>query len=189
MGRLEIESRKRIRRASIQKLVLASAAVVGGISVALVAPGVIGAMGKLGLIPSARQLEIIKRSRSRLVARGLLVYHGNMLRLTTKGEQVLRRLELHDFRLRKPKRWDRKWRVLIFDIPERRKSLRFKLRYTLKAIGFVRLQDSVWVYPYDCEDLITLLKADFKIGKDLLYLIVDSIENDIHLKSHFGVSD
>ena len=189
MGRLEIESRKRIRRASIQKLVLASAAVVGGISVALVAPGVIGAMGKLGLIPSARQLEIIKRSRSRLVARGLLVYHGNMLRLTTKGEQVLRRLELHDFRLRKPKRCDRKWRVLIFDIPERRKSLRFKLRYTLKAIGFVRLQDSVWVYPYDCEDLITLLKADFKIGKDLLYLIVDSIENDIHLKSHFGVSD
>lgn len=189
MGVLEKESRKRSRRANIQKLVLASVAAVGGIGVALIAPGVIGAMGKLGLIPSARQLEIIKRSRSRLVARGLLVYQGNILRLTTKGEQVLRRLELHDFKLRRPKRWDSKWRVLIFDIPERRKNLRPKIRYMLLAIGFVRLQDSVWVYPYDCEDIITLLKADFKIGKDLLYLIVDSIENDVSLKNHFGISD
>ena len=166
---------------------LASVAVAGGISVALVAPGVLGAMGKLGLIPSARQLEIIKRSRSRLVARGLLVYQGNMLRLTAKGEQVLRRLELHDFKLRKPKRWDRKWRILIFDIPEHRKGLRQKIRYTLKAIGFVRLQDSVWAYPYDCEDLVTLLKADFKVGKDLLYLIVDSLEYDKPLKEYFGL--
>lgn len=189
MGQLEKESRKRTRRANIQKLVLASVAAAGGIGVALVAPGVLGAMGKLGLIPSARQLEIIKRSRSRLVVRGLLVYQGSLLRLTPKGEQVLRRLELHDFKLRKPKRWDRKWRILVFDIPERRKSLRPKIRYILLAIGFTRLQDSVWVYPYDCEDLITLLKADFKIGKDLLYLIVDSIENDAALKSHFGLSN
>jgi len=187
MGVLEKESKTRSRRANIQKLMLASVAVAGGISVALVAPGVLGAMGKLGLIPSARQLEIIKRSRSRLVARGLLVYQGNMLRLTAKGEQVLRRLELHDFKLRKPKRWDRKWRILIFDIPERRKGLRQKIRYTLKAIGFVRLQDSVWAYPYDCEDLVTLLKADFKVGKDLLYLIVDSLEYDKPLKEYFGL--
>ncbi len=187
MGQLEKESRKRTRRTNIQKLVLASVAVAGGIGVALIAPGVLGAMSKLGLVPSARQMEIIKKSRSRLIARGLLVYRGTMVHLTPKGEQVLRRLELSDFRLHRPKRWDRKWRVLIFDIPERRKGLRHKIRRTLKVIGFVRLQDSVWAYPYDCEDLITLLKADFKIGKDLLYLIVDSLEYDRSLKEHFGL--
>jgi hypothetical protein len=188
MGKLEEVNRKRIRRVNIQKLVLASVGAVGVLSVALVAPGVLGAMGKLGLIPSARQLEIIKRSRSRLVARRLLTYKDNILRLTTKGEMVLRRLALNDFRLTRPKRWDGKWRVLVFDIPERRKGLRPKVRHVLTAIGFIRLQDSVWVYPYDCEDLITLLKADFKIGKDLLYLIVDFIENDVSIKKHFGIS-
>ena len=55
-------------------------------------------------------------------------------------------------------------------------------------IGFVRLQDSVWVYPYDCEDLITLLKADFRVGKDVLYLIVDSIENDKYLRAEFNLT-
>jgi hypothetical protein len=52
-------------------------------------------------------------------------------------------------------------------------------------IGFVRMQDSVWLYPYDCEDLIVLLKADFKIGKDVLYMIVDSIEADTTWRKHF----
>ena len=87
----------------------------------------------------------------------------------------------------RPKRWDRKWRILIFDIPEYRKGLRDKIRRTLGVIGFVRLQDSVWVYPHDCEDLIAFLKADFRVGKDMLYMIVEELEGDGHLKRHFGL--
>ena len=77
--------------------------------------------------------------------------------------------------------------MLIFDIPEKRKPLREKIRSTLLSIGFLRLQDSVWIYPYQCEDLVNLLKADFKVGKDLLYLIVDSIENDKFFRKSFGL--
>ena len=56
---------------------------------------------------------------------------------------------------------------------------------TLRDIGFIRLQNSVWVYPYDCEDLITLLKADFRVGKDVLYLVVEAMENDKEIRKHF----
>jgi len=51
----------------------------------------------------------------------------------------------------------------------------------------MRLQNSVWVYPYDCEDLITLLKADFEIGKEVLYVIADKIENEKVLLKDFGL--
>lgn len=54
-------------------------------------------------------------------------------------------------------------------------------------IGFLKLQDSVWIYPYDCEELVALLKADFRIGKDILYVIADSLENDGWIKRHFGL--
>jgi len=87
----------------------------------------------------------------------------------------------------KRRRWDGRWRVLIFDIPEERKLLREKVRHTLVSIGFERLQDSVWIYPYDCEDLIALIKVDFQIGREVLYLIVDSLENDGHLRKLFGL--
>lgn len=107
--------------------------------------------------------------------------------LTRRGEALLRQWELRAQARKKPRKWDGKWRVLIFDIPERRKTLRSQIRRTLVEIGFVRLQDSVWVYPYDCEDFLMLLKADFRVGRELLYMIVDSLENDNHLRRSFGL--
>ncbi len=162
-------------------------ATAGFLSVAALAPNAIQALGILGgFNKSKRQNEIIANSRKRLVAHGLLEYTPEgFLRLTSKGETKLEQLELREYKIKKPRRWDKKWRVLIFDIREERKALRDKVRTTLIAIGFMRLQDSVWVYPHDCEDLITLLKADFKIGKEILYIIADTIENDSWLKKQF----
>jgi len=188
VGKLEERFRKRKKRADLQKLILNTVGVAGGIGVALIAPGVFVALGKLGLIPHKRQADTIRAARQRLVQHGLLVWEGTRLRLTEKGERKLRLLELHNYQIPKPKRWDKRWRVLIFDIPEKRKGLREKIRRTLSAVGFVRLQDSVWIYPYDCEDLITLLKADFKIGKDMLYMIVDTLEYDDPIRAKFNLS-
>jgi hypothetical protein len=187
MSQLEKDSKKRTRRKNIRKIILGTVAVVGIMSIGAVAPNVLGAMDKLGLLPAKRQKEIIRVARVRLVKQGLLVYEGTKLRLTLKGEKVLRGFELKEYQIQKPRRWDTKWRVLIFDIPESRKSLRDKIRQTLQMVGFLRLQDSVWLYPYDCEDLIVLLKADFKIGKDLLYMIVESLEYDAPYRRHFNL--
>jgi DNA-binding transcriptional regulator PaaX len=104
--------------------------------------------------------------------------------LTKKGE---RELEKIGDVITKPKKWDGKWRILIFDITETKKSTRDNIRRTLINIGFIKLQNSVWVFPYDCEDLITLLKVDLMVGKEMLYIIADKIENDSILKGRFGL--
>ena len=157
------------------------------LSIALIAPAVVGAMGKLGIIPKRRQSEYVNSSTSKLVKRGLLFYNGKKYQLTSKGESLLRRWKFADFELSKPKKWDRKWRVIIFDIPEKKKKVREQVRYLFAQAGLRRLQDSVWVYTYDCEDVVGLLKTDFGIGKDLLYLIVDELESDRHLRKDFGL--
>lgn len=188
MGVLEEQSKRRARKNELKKIILETVKVAGLIGIFVIAPNVVGAMAKAGLLPSRRQKEVVERSRDRMIRQGLLRYEGKYVRLTEKGERVLRRLALNEYQLTKPIRWDRKWRVIIFDIPEYRKGLRQKVRSTLMRIGFARLQDSVWVYPYDCEDLAALLKADFKVGKDILYLIVDTIENDRALRKYFELA-
>jgi DNA-binding transcriptional regulator PaaX len=85
--------------------------------------------------------------------------------------------------------WDGKWRVIVFDISEKKRKLRDEIRGVFVRVGFKRLQDSVWVYPYDCEDFVALLKLHFFIGKDMLYMIVEKLENDRHLKEDFGLED
>ena len=107
--------------------------------------------------------------------------------LTIEGERTLRRWQLSDYCLKKPKKWDNKWRMIIFDIPEKKKKIRARIWSLFRQAGFYRLQDSVWVYPYDCENIIGLLKTDFGVGKDILYVVADEIENDKYLRSHYNL--
>lgn len=187
MGKIEENNRKRVRRGELQKLILTSVKVVGVLSVGLVAPQVVSAMYKLGLIPNKRQNEIVRSSASKMLKKGLLKYNGEFYELTLEGQNKLREWELRDYKLPRPSKWDKKWRVIIFDIPEKKKKVREQIRRFFAAAGLRRLQDSVWVYPYDCEDIIALLKTEFGVGKDVLYMIVDEIENDKHLRQEFGL--
>lgn len=185
MGTIEESGRKRKRRRDLKYGILAAVKLAGIMGIALVAPNAPQALHKLGLFPtSPMDSSTVGRTRRRLIKSGLLVEKDGRMRLTKRGMTQLALLESRYVLHKRPK-WDGRWRVLVFDVPEYRKTVRDKIRRTLMHIGFVRLQDSVWVYPYDCEDLILLLKADFKIGKDVLYMIVDEMEGDGALRREF----
>lgn len=180
------EVEKRSKRKNLQNLILNAVSLAGIIGVGLLAPNVLGAMYKLGIIPHKRQRESIANSRKKLINKGLLEYKKGNLRITQEGKRQLFREGLTENAKKKNQKWDGKWRVLIFDIPERIRFVRDNIRIALLNIGFMRLQDSVWIYPYDCEDLINLLKADMEIGKDVLYIIVEELEYDKPVREYFG---
>ena len=131
-----------------------------------------------------------KTAFGRLVDKGLIVFveerGKRYARITEKGKRVLH-MEMERVAVKKKRKWDSRWRVVIFDVPEKRKSVRAILRRFMGQYGFVRLQDSVWIYPHDCEDLIALAKANFRIGADVLYMIVERLEHDKHLREHFSL--
>jgi len=190
MSQLEKELRKKERIGKTQKIILGTIATAGIISIAVLAPNVLQAFGMISKAMKRKRKYEIKSSLSKLVDRNLIEFiknkNGNAVaRLTEKGEKILRLVGINEFKIKKPKKWDGKWRVITFDIKEERKSTRNQIRHTLKMIGFCQLHKSVWVFPYDCEDLITLLKADFKIGKDLLYMIVCKMEYEKPLLNYF----
>ena len=131
-----------------------------------------------------------KSALGRLAAKGLVTFveedGKHFARITKKGELVFQ-METERTTMTKKRKWDRRWRVVTFDVPEKRKNVRASLRRFMSEYGFVRLQDSVWIYPYDCEDLIALAKANFRIGADVLYMIVERLERDKHLREHFSL--
>ncbi|OHA27357.1 MAG: CRISPR-associated endonuclease Cas2 [Candidatus Taylorbacteria bacterium RIFCSPHIGHO2_02_FULL_46_13] len=186
MGKLEQQVKIRMRNSKITRAILTTlaVAVAGALNPGGLVRGVLREVGKKkgGHVSSKNSIYI---ARGRLLKQGLIEYHSGFFRATEKGKQLLRTSEGEYKPIPYPRKWDKKWRILIFDIREERKTLREKVRRTLVAIGFRRLQDSVWVCPYDCEDFVALLKADFKIGKDLLYIIADEIENDTFLRKEF----
>jgi phenylacetic acid degradation operon negative regulatory protein len=85
--------------------------------------------------------------------------HKILLRLTDKGQQelILRKL-LED------KNWDGKWRIVIFDIPEKHRKIRNAFRRELRLWQFEQWQKSVWVGKKDVAKEIRKFVKDLNIS-------------------------
>ncbi|MDO8553004.1 MAG: CRISPR-associated endonuclease Cas2 [bacterium] len=188
MGKLESEFRLERRKGYVRDGLLLALGLSGAIlfpSIALATLQIIGIADR-----NKRKFSYqIKNVASRLASQGLVRFKNKgFIELTESGQREFHRLELEMvLRSNVRRKWDKRWRMVIFDIPERYRNIRDKLRVTLQSYGFHQLQQSVWIFPYDCEDVVTLLKADLGVAGSVLYAIVEKLENDSRLKQEFGL--
>jgi DNA-binding transcriptional regulator PaaX len=97
-------------------------------------------------------------------------------------------LQTHALRALKPatqKVWDRKWRIVLFDIPNRSKSARDAFAGTLKRIGFVPIQKSVFVFPYPCEEELEVIADYYDIQENIEIIVAERLTHDGELKRLF----
>lgn len=84
-------------------------------------------------------------------------------------------------------KWDKKWRIVIFDIPEKRRSARDLFRESLKQLGFKLLQGSIWVNPFgDLNEVHALIKEQ-NIERYVVFIAADKISNDLLYKQKFDL--
>ena len=116
----------------------------------------------------------IRQALERLANRRFIEIHqkGNtlILEVTEQGKRRLKELEFENLVLPKVARWDNKWRIVIFDIPENHKRARNAFQYKLKEMGFYPLQKSVFAYPYECRDEIDFATSFCAIRPFVHYL-------------------
>jgi phenylacetic acid degradation operon negative regulatory protein len=93
-----------------------------------------------GLQPHLAELERRKWIESSHSRSG-----DRLCRLTKLGCELV--IGRNDPPARWHRRWDGKWRIVLFDVPQNRATERARLRRTLAARGFGYLQNSVWISP------------------------------------------
>lgn len=190
---LEGVVRKRARRGEIERVLLGTLVTGGLLTVAMVAPKILSLVKQkhINTILPTDPRQRLYETAARLKRKGLIEFRDEngrkRMRITQKGKDHLDAELNRERRIIKPRRWDGRWRIVIFDIPEKRKAQRDHIRSLVRGLGFLRLQHSVWIYPYDCEEIITLLKSNLRIGTELLYLIADAVEYDRPLRKQFNL--
>ena len=184
-----LSQKRKAKIAFVQKAVLYSLAAAGGLAMAVVAPNALQVLEQFGWVETKRRPRAtINRSVERLIRAGLATKDSrHFVTLTEKGRRRFVEIERANYKLPQPKRWDGKWRLVSFDIKETRRGTRGMLRHTLQSVGFVLLHHSTWVYPHDCEEFISLLKADYRCGSSMLYVVADYLENDHWLRKRFSL--
>ncbi len=98
------------------------------------------------------------------------------IKITVNGKNLLKRFDYDDLGLLKAKKWDKKWRLVIFDIPEKNKKERLAISKKLKDIGFYPMQKSVFIYPYDCRDEIDFICEFLSVSHYVNYCVVELLD-------------
>ena len=135
--------------------------------------------------PSARDQERLVRRLWEMKRRGEIKKSGEQYRITPKGLRRLTEQEVCDLSIPLPKKWDGKWRLVLFDIPTNRKKYRDILRLRLKELGLSLYQDSVWVYPFPVEDTLKKVAEFYFISKYVLYATTEQLSDQEKLQRHF----
>ena len=188
-----MKSAKRVKTEYYAKEILKYLLLAGVVTVAASSPYfVLGLMRSKSSHGSQRRIGKQKSSFAYLKRKGLIearkIGHDIEVKLTPEGKKRAGKYQIDDLSIPRPKKWDGKWRVVIFDISTESNFVRNVFRRKLKEFGFQPIQMSVWVYPFPCEAEIDLLRQFLGANKNQIRVMeVTKMEGDQFLRSKFDV--
>lgn len=128
-----------------------------------------------------------ERTLKALARKGLLRIREEgdtrVVHITETGKELL--MISGGYNLKQPVAWDGQWRLVLFDIPNAHTELRHELRRILERIGFLQLQQSVYIFPHAVPFLETMMhERQFPLTQ-VTYCTVRSVLYDTTLREHF----
>lgn len=150
---------------------------------------ILGAMRKEWNDISRRSLSrsIKGLYQSKLVTEKYRADGSVSLILTPEGRRRARIFQRKDIEVARPSQWDGQWRIVLFDIPEEKKSLRDVFRRHLQKIGFRELQKSVFIFPYECEREIDSLVRLYDAEQYFRFILATKVNHERDLKKIFSL--
>lgn len=175
---------------NILKLIIIS----GMAGAVVVAPNalILGDKALRGLDERERRRKL-RNTLSYMQRKSLINYReiadGNLeIKISAKGKKRISKVEFDDMQIPKQERWDGKWRLVMFDIPEHYRKSRSALSRKLRLMGFHQLQKSAWIYPYPCQKEVEIVRQVFSVSLDEIVLAeVVSIDQKGVLKKKFNL--
>ena len=180
---------------AVGKGLLALLFIAGGLTAAMVAPNIFSAFGRMSNRKRyrtyihrdylEREIRILKKRN--LVSFKKIGENEYKIQLTDSGDKKMMQKVFNSFVIPKADKWDGVWRMVIFDIPNKDKSIREGFREKLKGAGFYPLQKSVFVFPYPCEEELKFLAYIYNVGDCIRFIETSRLINDNDVKAHFGL--
>lgn len=83
--------------------------------------------------------------------------------ITPAGAYRLQAVIIDNLAIPSPAKWDKKWRLVAFDIPNGKSRSRKKFVIKLQDLGFTMLQKSLWVHPFPCFEQVEHIAGHYNV--------------------------
>lgn len=181
----------------VSKIILAIAFISGAIILSVTAPNIFAALGNLGKILNRKQ-KIDKSQRQKMMktihnlrSRKLIEWDRQgdkiMLKITPRGRAVFLQKRMYELKIKKQQKWDKIWRVVIFDIPNNLGKKRDAFRQRLKNMGFFQFQKSAFIIPYPCQQELEATLEYYGLFDYITYLEATHISGGERCHQYFDL--
>lgn len=179
-------------KSEIVKDILKWLAIAGAVSIAATSPyflvNLIRSIPKWGSYKRRNVSDAFRRLRQQECLKIERRGHDIHISLTEKGRKLAGWLQVDALEIKRPRKWDRIWRLVVFDISQLKRAYRDAFRGKLKELGFRPLQKSVWIHPFNCRDEIELLRTFFGLSeKEMRLIATRNIGSDDYLREVFKI--
>ena len=138
-----------------------------------------------------RFLEDLKRLQTRKIIEYTELPNENIKIVLKNPAKTFSAKQILEFNFDKIKlnrtKWDGKWRMVLFDIPECKKDERDVFGTKLNQLGFYALQKSVFIVPYRCENEIEFICSTLNIRENVLLFYIQNFDGEEKLRNHFSL--
>ena len=186
-----IKRMKRFSKTTIAKCILASIGFAGLMTIVAIAPNSLQMLELFGINKKQYKPKTVYKTLKRLEKQRIVEIREKgdkaIITITEKGKKRLLKYNIDNIKIKIPKKWDKKWRIVSFDIPERQKNAREALRRKLKELDFFPLQKSLFIFPYPCKNEVDFIVEIFQIENFVIFWETNNINNEFKPKKYFGL--
>lgn len=133
-----------------------------------------------------RLRQVIKRLQRAKYVEITEINGVDVVSITEKGKKKLLAYNIDNIRLDET-RWDGVWRLIIYDVVRTKRANSEAFRRSLLKLHLLKLQKSVYLTPFKCENKIEYLRQIYDIGNEVQILKVGKLENEGAYKQYFGL--
>lgn len=158
--------------------------VSGSLATAAIAPNALIALDK----PVAKFFNHMDKREQKRELQRILYYmrqqqlisgnYAHGIKISERGKKRIKTRADELIEVKRPQQWDRRWRLVLYDIPESHKIGRKVLQHKLKELGFYQLQRSVLVHPYPCREVIATLTGAHNVNQYVSYIETGHIDQE-----------
>lgn len=135
-----------------------------------------------------RLKHLLRRLYQQKVVQVKEVGGQSIVTLTEKGRKKVLSYKMEEIMINKSPKWDGRWRLIIYDVRKEKRVISEIFRNFLKKMQFLKLQRSVYLTPYKCDEQIEFLRQYYGLGEEVLYIVAQRVENEEVYKHYFGLS-
>lgn len=180
---------KKYEHGEITEIILSTLLVVGVVAVAVTMPNAVQ-LFKYFNPKNSFERSRVKKSVTRLERGGFIEPKGDqkgLFILTPKGREKAMRYAIERMKIASQKTWDKKWRIIMFDVPEDKMQARRAINLALKRLGCAQYQKSVFITPFPCKKEIDFVGECFGVRKHIRIVVASDVEGSESLKKSFCI--